>query len=453
MKYFKTTFLWIIVLAALGGYTLIDLKSTKVAEQKKEEESRLLPFTAEQVLAVVLKKETGDIELERWDKGWKIVSPINAMAKNEAVEKFLKELTASRNDSEYMMDPDPSPERLAEFGLVTPAVRVTLKVGKELKEHTILLGNRAPTMSVAFAQLQGEKPVYRVLADTRSEADKDVYFFRDKGILKLNPVMIDQMSVNREGSSILFKLPDTGQWEIEKPIRTKADTKKVFEFIGTFANAEVKEFVSEKREKLASYGLDKPSTTVMYWLSGDSSPTVKLEIGKRDPEKRGYYAMMSDRDNVFLIDEKLADAVPRSPDELRSRELLVFENIKLKRVEIRDGQKSVTLVRDQEGEWRKGNPKGEKIDFNSYNDFLEELKKFEVKEFVSNDLRDTRQYGLDPALMQVMLWPEDASAPITLNVGKNTPSGFVYAFTTTGKSVLALDGRITRVVAGFLGDF
>ncbi len=236
MKYFKTTFIWIIVLVAVGGYTLIDSKSTKETEQKKEEASKLLPFRAEQVLAISMKRESGNMELERWDKGWKIISPVQTMANNGAVEKFIKEVTDSRNDAEYVMDRNPTPERLAEFGLATPSIRVTLKVGKDLKEHTILFGNRAPTMGVAYAQLEGQKPVYRVLADARSEADKDVYYFRDKSVLRLNPVMVDQVSIVHPDSSMLFKLGDDGQWRVEKPMQTRADHNKLFEFIGFFAN-------------------------------------------------------------------------------------------------------------------------------------------------------------------------------------------------------------------------
>jgi len=452
MRYFKTTFLWIIILAAVGGYTFIDLKSTKIAEQKKEEDTRLLPFTADQVLAISIRKEAGNMDLERWEKGWKIVSPINTMAKNEAVEKFLNEVTASRNDSEYVMDTNPTPERLAEFGLTNPPVRVTLKVGKELKGHTILFGNRAPTMGVAYVQLEGRKPVYRVLADTRSEADKDVYYFRDKSVLKLNPVMVDQVSIGRPGSSMLFKMNDSGHWNIEKPEKARADQKKLFELMGRFANGEVKEFIAEKKENLASYGLDKPATTLMFWLSGDSSPTIKINIGNRSPAKRGYFCSMSDRENIFLIEEKIVDSIPRIVDEMRSREMWLFDNSKLKRLEVRNGGKSVVLVKDAENEWRKGNIKGGKADFNMVNDFLEELKTFDIKEFVSGDLRNLRQYGLDPAQMQVQFWTEDSAVPITLNIGKTNPAGYVYAFTTSEKSVLALEERIIRVVETYLKD-
>ncbi len=452
MTYFKKTFIWIIVLVAIGGYTMLDFKSTKIAEQKKEEESRLLPFTADQVLAFTIKKESGTMELERWDKGWKIVSPLNTMAKNETVDNFLREVTESKNDSEYVMDPDPTPERLTEFGLAVPSITLTLKVGKELKEHTILFGNRAPMMGVAYAQLEGKKPVYRVLADARSEADKDVYYFRDKSVLKLNPVMVDQVAVTWEGSPMLFKQNEAGMWKVEKPISARADQKKLFEFMGMFANAEIKEFISEKKEKLADYGLDKPSSVLKFWLSGDSDPAVQIDIGKRSPEKRGYYCAMSDRDAIFILEEKAVNSIPRTADELRSKQLFFFESEKLKRIEVRSPAKSVVLVKDTENEWRRGSEKGDKADFTMVNDLIEELKNFETKEFVSNDLRDMRQYGLDPATVQVQMWLEDNAAPISLNIGKTSPAGYVYAFTTAGKSILTLDERTKRVLETFLKD-
>lgn len=452
MRYFKKTFIWIIVLVAIGGYTMLDFKSTKIAEQKKEEESRLLPFTADQVLALTIKKESGTIELERWEKGWKIVSPINAMAKNETVEKFIHEVTESRNDSDYVMDPNPTPERLTEFGLVVPSITLTLKVGKELKEHTLLFGIRAPMMGVAYAQLQGQKQVYRVNADCRAEADKDAYYFRDKSVLKLNPVMVDQVAVNWEGQPMLFKLSEAGIWKVEKPINARADQKKLLEFMGTFANTEIKEFISEKKEKLAAYGLDKPSAVIKFWLSGDSSPSVQIDIGKRSPEKRGYYCAMSDRDAVFILEEKAVNSVPRVADEMRSKQLFFYESEKIKRIEVRSAAKSVALVKGADKEWRKGGPKGEVADFSIVNDFIEEMKNFETREFVSNDLRDMRQYGLDPAVIQVQMWLEDSAAPITLNLGKSTPAGYVYAFATAEKSVLTVEEKTKRVLETFLRD-
>lgn len=447
MRYFKHTFLWIIILAAIAGYSFIDFKHTKIEEIKKDEATRLLPFMPKDVMAITLEKEERVIELERWEDGWRIVKPIDAKAKSETVEKFLTYVTESRNDADYVMDPDPTPERLTEFGLLNPRLRATLKVGKELTPHTIIFGARAPTMGVSFAQLKGQKPVYRVLADAHAQANQDLYYFRDKSILRLEPVMIDQLVIVRPDITIRLKLPDFAtKWELEKPVKARADHSRVFEFLGVFKNAEIKEFIAETQDNLPSYGLDKPDIKLLFWLAGDTEPTVTLSIGKRSPQKRGYFSLMTDRNYIFLLEEETVNAIPRHENDLRSRELLFFDKDKLKRIEIRQPDqspdKSIVLVKDMERGWKFNNVDGEKVDFNLVRELLDELINAEIKDFFNEEADDLGKFGLEPARVQVLIWPEDRAVPISLSIGKKTPRGYVYARSGSENIIFAVEERI-----------
>ncbi len=447
MRYIKKTFIWIIILVAIGGYSYLDKEHTRVEEKRKDEATRLLPFTPIEVLSVVLKKGDRVIEFERWEKGWKIIKPIEVKADDEAIEKFLGYVTDSRNDADYVMDQDPTPERLVEFGLAKPSLFVTLKVGKALTPHTIIFGDRAPTKGVAFAMLEGQKPVYRVLADARAQADHDVRYFRDKTVLRLNPIMIDQMVIKRPDTSITFKLPMDGRWVIEKPIRARANHVKVFELLGKFKNAEVKEFIAETKDNLAQYGLDKPKIQLLCWLSGDSSPTVTINIGNRSPAKRGYFVSMSDRNNVFLLEDKIIDAIPHHPNDLRSRDLFFLDAAELKRVEIRRKAKSTVLVKDRDSEWRRNNVDGEKIDFNMFNRFIGDLTQEKIEDFVSNDMSRLQEFGLVSPAIKLLIWPEESPVPLSLSVGSKTPAGNqVYARIGDNQDVIALSSDILNTL-------
>ncbi len=446
MKYFKSTFAWVIALVALAGYSYLDYDKTRVEEKRKDEATRLIPFYPKDILAISINKEERVIELERWEEGWKIITPINAKADNEAVEKFLGYVTDSRNDADYVMDYDPSPERLAEFGLANPTVSVTLKGGKELTPYTLVFGNRAPTKGVAFARLKGKKPVYRVLSYARAEADKDVHYFRDKTVLRLNPLMIDQLVIKRRKGSIRVKLPDSGKWEIEKPIKARADHNRIFELLGMFANAEVKEFISENKDNLKAYGLDEPAIELMLWLSGDSDATVKIQVGDRSPKKRGYFLTMSDRNNVFLLEEDLISSIPMAANEIRSRDLLFFESDRLRRIEIRKPDKSIVMVRDAGKDWRKNNINGDKVDFNLVSEMLNELLELKIKDFITDSPKSLKEYGLDPPAIKLLLWPEKSAMPIYLSVGGKTPAGYVYALAGSQGSVLALEENVKRIL-------
>ncbi len=450
MKYFKSTFMWIIILVAVAGYSYLDFEHTKVEEERRDQETRLLKFSPGEVVSITINKEGSEIEIERWEEGWKIVRPVKAKADSDEVEKFLGYVTESRNDSDYVMDSNPTPERLAEFGLANPSLRVTLKVGKELKPYTLIFGDRAPTMGVAFAQLVGHKPIYRVLADARAQADKDVHYFRDKSVLRVQPVMLDQWVIRRKDTSIRVKLPDTGKWEIEKPFKARADHNKIFEVLGVFANAEVKHFIDETKDNIAKYGLDKPSIEMLFWLSGDVEPTVKLTVGDRSPEKRGYYVAMSDRDNVFILEEEVINAIPRHMNDVRNRELFFFERDQLKRIEIRKPKKSIVLVKDMEKEWRRNNESGEKVDFNLVKEFLGDLLDSRIEEFVSDDENNLGQYGLEEGGIALLIWPEGSSVPFSLNVGRKMPTGGqVYARSGAQRGVLALDERVKRILTTY----
>lgn len=447
MRYFKTTFVWIIALAAVVGISYIDFEKTRVEDEKKDKATRLLPFETKEILAFVIEKEGAPtLEMERWEDGWRLVAPTKAKGASPNVDKFLGYVTDSRNDSEYVMDANPTQERLTEFGLLKPTLKLTLKVGKDLKPYTLVFGDRAPTMGVAFAMLDGRKEVYRVLAAARAEADKDVYYFRDKTVLTLKPEMVDQIAVDKQGLSFRAKLPENGKWVIEKPVKASADQGKVFEFIGAFHRAEVKEFVSDKKENLASYGLEKPATQLLFWQAGDAQPTVRLFIGDRSPQKRGYFCSMSDRDNIFVLDEEVVNAIPRSANDLRARQLMFFEANNLKRIELRADGKTIALVRDTEKEWRKNNATGEKMDFNAVKEILDELVAFTIKDFAGATV-SIKESGLENPSAQIMLWEEGSAVPVHLSVGKITPTGSsVYARTGSEPEVLVLDERIIRVL-------
>ncbi|MDH5541670.1 MAG: DUF4340 domain-containing protein [Nitrospinota bacterium] len=448
MRYFKNTFIWIIILVGIAGYSFIDKERLRMEEVAKDEATRLLPFEPIEVLAAEIRKE-GEVslELERWEDGWKIVKPIEAKADNEAVEKFLDNVLESRNDADYVMDTDPSPERLAEFGLSNPKLFLTLKVGKELTPHTVVFGDRAPSMGVAFAQLEGEKPVYRVLANTRAEADKDEHYFRDKSVLRINPIMVDQLAINTPKMNLRVKLPDEGKWVLEKPLKARADQNSIFEIMSAFANTDVKEFIEETKENKGKYGLDNPSTELMFWISGDSNPTVRIQVGKRSPEKRGYFVSMSDRENIFLLEEEVINAIPRNPNELRSKELFFIEQENIKRIEIKNAKKTIVLLKDVDKEWKRDKQGGEIVDFKMVKEFLDDLAEVKIEDFLQVDSKGLAEYGLNSPSIQLFLWEEGRTVPFSLSVGKKTPTGNqVYASSGLSSEVLVLNDYIQQVL-------
>jgi hypothetical protein len=448
MAYFKKTFIWIIAMVAVVGLSYLDLEKTRLDEKQKDEATRLFPFTPIEVLSVTIKKDDRTIDLERWDNGWRIVAPVVTDADNEAVETFLSYVTDSRNDAEYVMDPDPTSDRLKEFGLEKPTTSVTLRVGRELTPYTLVFGDRAPTMGVAYAMLEGETAVYRVLAYARAEADKDIYYFRDKRALKINPVSIDQLSLIRGKERILLKLPDNGKWTIEKPFKATADHVRTFTMMAAFTNAEISEFIDMPEGGDKAFGLDKPMAQMMIWAEGDGEPTIRLSIGKREPEKRGYYCSVTGHDGVVVINEEAINALPFSANDLRNRELFAFDKSLIRRIDIKRASSKVSLALDVDSEWRKNGDQGEIVDFLTVKEFTDELVDTRIADFVDGGERQHQKLGLDPPVMEVRLWLEGEKNPKTLMVGYRDPSG-AYMYARSAAEVVMIDRRIERVLTTY----
>ncbi|MEK6590527.1 MAG: DUF4340 domain-containing protein [Nitrospinota bacterium] len=448
MKYFKKTFLWIIILAALAGYFHLDVETTKKREVDKEEASRLLPFKPGEVVELELKKGDKVILLQRWENGWRVEKPIKVRADSNAVDKALGYITKSKNDAEYIMDENPTPERKAEFGLINPQMEVTLRVGKTMTPYTLIFGDRAPTQGVAFAMLKGSPKVYRVLADARAQADQDIYYFRDKTIFKTQPFMVDKVEIVEENKKIRCELPMEGKWELVSPVkRVRADMLKIMEMISKFKDTDIKEFIEEEPKDLKLYGLSPFKTRLSIWLSGDESPTETILIGGRDKKKRGYYAKLEGKDNVFLIEEEMVALIPEDAEALRERGILFFENEKVNRIEVKYPDRETVVAKTPDFEWKMLKPKESDFDFNVIKEFLKEIKDLKIKEFISEGPQDFKKYGLESPYVKLLIWEDGGKAPHELNIGnvEGQDKG-IYAWADEHGSVVLLDEKIKEVI-------
>lgn len=451
MRYLKRTFIWVIVLTLLGGYYYLDLKREKVLEKKKDEATRLLPFSPNRILKIRLKKPESLIELERWEEGWRLTQPVQAPAVNEEVEKFLRYVTDFRNDSDYVMDSNPTDERLKEFGLDKPEVIVTLFTGKELAAHTILFGHRAPTKGVAFARLQGDPKIYRVLADAKSEADQDAYYFRNKTVVSYDPMMVDRLEVTTPSGSIHCELPIDGKWRIVEPVQARADITKVMELLAFFKNSEIKEFVEEEPEDLVKYKLKPETRKVSFRLSGDSGFSNEILLGKRDKKKRGVYARLKNRKNIVLLDDKILDYIPAEPFAIMNRELFSFEEDSVQSVRVYSGSERWEFEKKPDYSWERTHPTKAAVDFNPVMDFLQKTRQIKIKKFIPGNPALFKTTGLNRFAYKIQISMK-GSGEEWITIGNEAKENGLYAMAGSGRNIFVIDREVVSHIQSFLGE-
>ncbi|MDH5639442.1 MAG: DUF4340 domain-containing protein, partial [Nitrospinota bacterium] len=196
--------------------------------------------------------------------------------------------------------------------------------------------------------------------------------------------------------------------------------------------------------------LKDPKAKLSFWQSGDSDVTVSISIGDRNPEKRGYYVTMSDRNNVFLLEEDIINSIPREASDLRSRHVFFLDSLKFSRIEIHRPGSLVTLVKDKNQEWHRDNMAGESLDYNMVKEFLDSLSSIKIRDFVADNPISLREYGLDPPSAQILLYKEEGGAPLYLSLGLKSPAGYLFAQSGSEKSVIALDAGVQGILNFFL---
>ena len=445
MKYFRKTLLWVILLAVLGGYLYIyEIRGGKEREQAAEEATKLFRFTPDDVVELELKKAGSLIHLTRADKGWLMEKPVKANADNKAVQSVLQYITETRNDSKYVMDENPSPERLTEFGLANPYLQVDLAI-KGGTSKTVYFGDRGPTQNIAYAIVKGDPRVYRVLADARGEADRDDYYFRDKTIAHFKTYEVDKVEVNTNGQSMRAELPMQGKWEITKPIKTRADVVKIMELLSKLIEGEVKAFIDEEPRDLNLYGLNPPKAELSLSAGGENKGGTTLLFGDKDIKKRGVYAKYKDTPNVFLLEEDVWDIVPRDVSHLRDQMVFFFEEEKVEKIQIKKPGREVVWEKPAQLEWRQKIPADAPVQFSIIKDLLEKLKGVNVKEFVADKPKEIHTFGLDKPAYTIKIWEQGSKIPQELLIGNlENNNRLVYAL-MEGNSVILLGSEVTEL--------
>ncbi len=309
MNFGKKTLFWVIVLILLcGAYYFSEQK----AEDNRRAEAarlRLFSINLEEVNEFWINNIKADLRLRaaRGQEGWQLIQPLIAKADEDAINKLLKNVITARKDAVLFTKAEP--EKLKELGLDVPDIEMGIKIGD--KETVIIFGDSGPTHNVAYAMFKGNPNVFRIHADVREEAKKDVHALRDKTVLDFEPLKMRRFEAERKGKDRVVIEHDKGKWNILEPTQGRASMEKVVESLFEIKNAQIKVFNSDNPTDLAPYGLVTPMLKLTIFQEDKEAPYAPyiLTIGDKDRKNRGYFAMTNQAKNVFTVEEDMVNAI------------------------------------------------------------------------------------------------------------------------------------------------
>jgi hypothetical protein len=365
----RTLLILLAVVLVLGSFIWFYERRLPSSEERVELGKRVLSLEKDDVTAVTIHSEKGEVRLERLaakeekkekprfdEKGlppeatgeWKIVRPLKVRADAFAIDRLLDSLSALEK-SRTLDQVDPKA-----VGLDKP--RVTVRLDTKDGEKVLKLGADVPPGGSIIAGTGG-KGAYVVPDTILSEVIRNPGDWRDRKMVHGDRDDIQRITLTGApgGPVVLAKSPQG--LRIEKPLTDRADHDLSDGLLSDLTEMMAERFVDPPRPP-AELGLEPPREIVEVAFKGQ--PPVRIELGDTvagssvpEGQSAGELSYARIGDAVFEVRTRLAESARREPAAWRAMQLSSFEVFQVESVTVPDDKPPLKLTRSGT-DWKRG---------------------------------------------------------------------------------------------------
>jgi hypothetical protein len=434
----------------VGKEGITRLEYARIWTGRKEEN----PESKPQTHTPEVGEESVTVAVEKSPDGkWQMVSPIQALANQEAVESLIKEVQFGVG-RDYIEQP----EDLSYYGLNPANARITIYSGVGSEPQTLLLGSlQSPSRKPG--QDANKKAEGGVFA---KQASRPAVFVMDANVLALLPKTPDGF---REGhlltrpatdlQSIHYVTPDTDivlendperGWRLTGPEEKNSDQLAVANFVLLLKALQGRGFPGDPRPE---FGLDNPRISMALTFKSDPQP-LSIRVGASVPDTEQYYATQ-DHGVVTVLNSLDVAALTKTVFDFMKRWLMRFEKDEAIQLTLEfEGRKYV--FEKIKGQWHLKEPVGRTLgsprDVEALIEPWSALSAIAVeREMIPSDLSTL---GLDKPLVTIAVTtskragatPETSLGPVT--IGNPVPNRWQrrYAITANDQAVYSIEQKV-----------
>lgn len=420
------------------------LKDLAVEELKDIRSDDFGVFEDDDVTKIEITLASGEAVVEKHeekkDSGssseikWRTSKPKEADSEKGAVDSFIDAIDGAKID-EFTTD-DPKDEDLEKYGLKEPAAKITLTV-KDAGPVSFEIGNAHPDAGGKFyAKRSGSNSIYLVKKENLHKDLLSGYLlFRDKQVVNFNKSAAKKIVVTKGDNTVVLTKSDV--WQLTQPVTAKADESRIDGLLWQLNSLRAVRFVSENKDDLSKYGLDKPIIKVSVEVKDDDSVedsgklkegTVTLLIGEKVKDEEEYYATMADGPNKDVTFTLGKYNYNKFDTEFHDREILNVTKGDVEEITLKYVDATITCKREGEGDdrkWKVTGPKeaeGEKSAIENLLDELDPLKGDRIASYKAKTGPELAPFGLDAPELTITLRQKDQKEKIVY-VGKSLKDG------------------------------
>jgi hypothetical protein len=397
----RNTIIVLILLAVLGGYSLIILLGSRPVPP-----ATLLNLDSKHISGIDLRYPDSELELVRNpNHTWRILKPV----KTDGDQTSVDGLTETIANAQLTRTIEEKPDSLRPFGLDQPAVTVNVTSDNKGALPALLVGHVSPVSSGVYVKLANQPAVLMTTSDFVTAVSKKVNDVRSHELMTFNMDDAEQI-VLRSGANKPIEIDrQGGQWRIVAPGHYAADSDTIAQILTALVDARITDFVTDAPTDLAQYGLKSPQIAVTVF-SGKDKTEHALFIGLEQPQaaKKAVYVKRGGENSVYTVEDALLGKVNLGLFDLRDKTVMGFDSLKVGRIEIENHGKQFTLSRDAAGKWQvTDGTKASPANGQAVQTFLDELANLKGDKIVQDPITDPQRFAMDKPTEQMVIFGKD----------------------------------------------
>ena len=406
MKFKTTLLLFGIFILLFAAVYFFEFRS----QGEENENDMLISFASEDVEKIIFKNDGQTIQFQRKEEEWLITDPIETKADKYEVNMLADDFSNLR--IERVVEEEPSD--LKKYGIPQKEIELYTK-GQDIPIK-IQIGMQNPLDNTFFAKKAEEKRVVLIPSSLKSLLEKKVFDFRQKDIFKFESDQAKSIKLKAKGIQWEAEKEDE-DWFLRKPVNALAQKNKINDILFALSNLKAKEFVSEEKkdEEIKNFELDKPDYEVAIDFPVENRQ-VTFFIHKKDEK---VHATSSISPKILQVEDSILSDLEKEPGDLRDKEVADFFTWEVKILQIKKGETSLKLSKDDEENWHFEEPALQGADKEKIQSFLRKLEALESEEFMDPPL-ELADFGLDIPQAEIKIWAgeeEEAPEEVTIQIG------------------------------------
>ena len=255
-------------------------------------------------------------------------------------------------------------------------------------------------------------------------------------VLNIKDYDIEYIRIEKPNETVVLEKRDK-EWFLAEPIKVRADTWTLDQFINTLANGTWEREITPLPHDLADFGLADPEIEVALSAKGLSEPR-KVLIGTESPTGNMRYVRVGQEGRVLLVYARLKDVLDKTPDNLRDKHILRFKEDDVFKIVWRTDE-SPFVAEKKENKWVLVEPAGKKITESKIRSLIWRLEGLKFKKIYEKPEHPVSYYGLDKPYGMISLMDQEKHIIEDLSFGmRKEPTISYYARAEAGNTVYEL---------------